>query len=167
MTDKDRNEYQTKTKSLEESIKGLENLKKPYENEMLRILKEFGNIKNLDPEFALTYANDHWNICENNGEFYNYLMNVVRDYTTQGNKYKLGKNLSEMGMIYKEKEALDYKKKYVTIDSEKTCDLCKNKISNAIFVVYPNLKVYHVKCAKNLNIDPMTGVDFSKKKFVG
>ena len=132
---------------------------------MLKILKKFGNIKNIDPIFALNYANDHWNICENN-DFFNYLLNVVRDYTVEGNKYKIGKNLSEMGLVYKEKEAYEYKKKYVTIDSEKTCDLCKKKIGNTIFVVYPNLRVYHSKCAVNHNIDPMTGVDFSKKKYV-
>ena len=132
---------------------------------MLRILKKFGTIKNIDPLFALNFANDHWNICESN-EFFSYLMNIVREYTVEGNKYKIGKNLSEMGLVYKEKEAYEFKKKYVTIDSEKTCDFCKKKIGNTIFVVYPNLRVYHSKCAVNLSIDPMTGVDFSKKKYV-
>ena len=28
------------------------------------------------------------------------------------------------------------------------------------------MKVYHSKCAPNPNIDPMTGVDFSKIKYV-
>ena len=28
------------------------------------------------------------------------------------------------------------------------------------------LRVYHSKCAQNTNIDPMTGVDFSKKKYI-
>ena len=85
----------------------------------------------------------------------------------EGNKYKIGKNLSEMGLVYKEKEAYEYKKKYVIIDDGKTCDLCKKKIGNTIFVVYPNLKVYHSKCAgNNYSIDPMTGVDFSKKKYI-
>ena len=54
----------------------------------------------------------------------------------------------------------------MTIDSDKSCDLCKKKIGSTIFVVYPNMKVYHSKCAPNPNIDPVTGVDFSKKKYV-
>ena len=164
VTETEKNELKKKIQNLKEENKKFEDLKKPYENEMLKILRDFGSIENLDPLFALNYADEHWNVC-GNLDFFNYLSNVIKEYTVEGNKYKIGKNLSEMGLIYKEKEALDYKKKYVTIDSDKTCDLCKKKIGNTIFVVYPNLKVYHVKCAANPNIDPMTGVDFSKKKF--
>ena len=139
--------------------------KAPYEQEMLNVLKNHGKIEELSPIKALEYANDHWNVCESN-DFFNYLMDVVKEYTISGNKYKITKNLSEIGLIYKEKEAYEYKKKYVTIDSDKACDLCKKKIGSTIFVIYPNLKVYHSKCAPNANIDPMTGVDFSKKKYV-
>ena len=152
-------------KELENEISRLDSLKKPYEDEMLKILKENGSIDKIDPIFALDYANDHWNICESN-EFFNYLMKVVKDFTVEGNKYKVTKNLSEIGLVYKEKEAYEFKKKYVTIDSDKACDLCKKKIGSTIFVVYPNLRVYHSKCAQNTNIDPMTGVDFSKKKYI-
>jgi hypothetical protein len=162
LTESERNEKIEKYKS---EIQKFEELKKPYELEMLKILKNFGKIKNIDPVFALEYANDRWNVCENS-EFFNYLQKMVREYTVEGNKYKIGKNLSEIGLVYKEKEAYEYKKKYVTIDSERTCDLCKKKIGNTIFVVYPNLRVYHSKCAPDHSIDPMTGVDFSKKKYV-
>ena len=165
LTETEKKEYQKKIEEYKKEIEKLESSKKPYEQEMLRILKKFGNIKNIDPLFALNFANEHWNICESN-EFFSYLMNIVREYTIEGNKYKIGKNLSEIGLVYKEKEAYDFKKKYVTIDSEKTCDFCKKKIGNTIFVVYPNLRVYHSKCAVNHSIDPMTGVDFSKKKYV-
>ena len=165
VTDHEKESFNKKIDEYKDEIKRLEELKKPYEQEMLKILKQYGSIQNIDPLFALNYANENWNICESN-DFFNYLLNVVRDYTVEGNKYKIGKNLSEMGLVYKEKEAYEYKKKYVTIDSEKTCDLCKKKIGNTIFVVYPNLRVYHSKCAVNHNIDPMTGVDFSKKKYV-
>ena len=152
-------------KQYEEEIKKNEESKAPYEQEMLNILKRHGKIEELNPIKALEYANDYWNVCESN-EFFDYLMDVVKEYTVSGNKYKITKNLSEIGLIYKEKEAYEYKKKYVTIDSEKTCDLCKKKIGTTIFVIYPNLRVYHSKCAQNANIDPMTGVDFSKKKYI-
>ena len=165
ITDKEKKEYNNEIDKLREEIKKLEELKKPYEDEMLKILKVYGTIENLDPLFALEYANEHINICDNN-DFFNYLTYVLTEYTEEGNKYKIAKNISGMGLVYKEKEALDYKKKYVTIDSEKICDLCKKKIGNTIFVVYPNLRVYHSKCAVNYNIDPMTGVDFSKKKCI-
>ena len=152
-------------KNLEAEIKKEEENKEPYEKQMFKILKEHGKIDEMNPINALEFANDHWNVCENN-DFFNYLMNVVKEYTVSGNKYKITKNLSEIGLVYKEKEAYEYKKKYVTIDSDKACDLCKKKIGSTIFVIYPNLRVYHSKCAPNINIDPMTGIDFSKKKYV-
>ena len=165
ISDTEKKECNKKIDELKKEMKNLEESKKPYEDEMLKILKVYGTIDNLDPLFVLNYTNEHINLCENN-DFFNYLTNVVTEFTEEGNKYKIAKNLSGMGLIYKEKEALDYKKKYVTIDSEKICDLCKKKIGNTIFVVYPNLRVYHSKCAVNYNIDPMTGVDFSKKKCI-
>ena len=165
VTEEEKKEINNEIKKLKDEIKKFEELKKPYEDEMLRILKLYGTIDNIDPLFALDYSNEHINICENN-DFFNYLSNIIKEYTEEGNKYKITKNLSQMGLVYKEKEALDFKKKYVTIDSEKTCDLCKKKILNTIFVVYPNLRVYHSKCAINYNIDPMTGVDFTKKKCI-
>ena len=165
ITENEKIECNNKIDKLRIEIKQLEEFKKPYEEEMLKILKDYGTIDNLDPLFVLNYANEHINLCENN-DFFNYLTNVIKEYTEEGNKYKITKNLTEMGLVYKEKEALDFKKRYVTIDSEKICDLCKKKIGNTIFVVYPNLRVYHSKCAVNYNIDPMTGVDFSKKKCI-
>ena len=69
----------------------------------IRILKVYGTIDNLDPLFALNYANEHINICENN-DFFNYLSNIIKEYTEEGNKYKITKNLTQMGLVYKEKE---------------------------------------------------------------
>ena len=165
ITETEKQDYNNEIEKLKGEVKKLEEFKKPYEEEMLKILKIYGTIENLDPLFVLNNINEHINICENN-DFFNYLNSVITEYTEEGNKYKITKNLSGMGLVYKEKEALDFKKKYVTIDSEKICDLCKKKIGNTIFVVYPNLRVYHSKCATNYNIDPMTGIDFTKKKCI-
>ena len=163
LTESDINECNDQISKLKEEIKNLNEKKKPFEEEMLKILKNYGSIQNLDPIFCLNYINEHINICEND-DFFNYLSNVISEYTEERNKYKITKNLSQMSSIYKEKEASDYKKKYVVIDSEKTCSLCKKKIGNTMFVIYPNLKIYHSRCVQNLNVDPITGVDFSKKK---
>ena len=133
---------------------------------MLNLLEKHGKIDEINPIKALELANEHWNVCDKNNEFFNYLINVIKEYTYNGNKYKMAKQFSEIGLVYEEQEAYDYKKKNVTIDSDKLCDLCKKKIGNTIFVIYPNMIVYHSKCAPNLNIDPLTGVDFTKKKYV-
>lgn len=164
LNESEKAKYSEKLSELKDEIKRMEDLKKPYEQEMLKILKNYKNWKNIDPLAALNYANENWNVLENN-DFFNYLSNVVRDYILEGKKYKIAKNLSEIGAVYKQKENCELQKKYVTIDSEKTCDLCKKKIGNTLFLVYPNLRVYHAKCAPDQSIDPSTGVDYRKKRY--
>ena len=165
MSESEKKEYNDQISKIKEEINKLNEMKKPFEDEMLRILKNYGSIQNLDPLFALNYANEHINVCESN-DFFNYLSNVITEYTEERNKYKLTKNLSEISAIFKEKEAMDFKKKSVLIDSNKICGLCNKKIGNTLFVVYPNLKIYHSRCIKNISVDPKTGVDFSKKKCI-
>ena len=165
MTESEKKEYNEQILKFKEEIKNLEEKKKPLEDEMLRILKNYGSINNLDPLYTLNYANEHINVCENN-EFFNYLTNIITEITEERNKYKITKNLSQISSFYKEKETMDLKKRYVIVDSNKICALCKKKIGNTIFVIYPNLKIYHSRCIKNLSIDPITGVDFSKKKCI-
>ena len=149
----------------EEELKQSEEKKKPFENEMIEILNKYGNIDLFDPLTALDFANDHLNICQEK-DFFNYLNKVVKDFTIKGNKHKITKNLSEMGLAYRMKEEYELKKKYVIIDSERICDLCKKKIGSISFAVYPNMKVYHSKCVNNINIDPLTGLDFSKTNYI-
>ena len=164
LNESEKAKYSERVNELKDEIKRMEDLKKPYEQEMLKILKNYKNWKNIDPLIALNYANENWNVLENN-DFFNYLSNVVRDYIIEGKKYKIARNLSEIGAVYKQKDNCELQKKYVAIDSEKTCDLCKKKIGNTLFLVYPNLRVYHAKCAPDQSIDPTTGVDYRKKRY--
>ena len=109
MSESEKKEYNDQISKIKEEINKLNEMKKPFEDEMLRILKNYGSIQNLDPLFALNYANEHINVCESN-DFFNYLSNVITEYTEERNKYKLTKNLSEISAIFKEKEAMDFKK---------------------------------------------------------
>ncbi len=47
---------------------------------------------------------------------------MVTDFTIEGNKYRITKNLSDIGLAYKAKEDYELKKKYVKIDSDRICD---------------------------------------------
>jgi len=42
--------------------------------------------------------------------FFNYLNKIVKDFTIKGNKNKITKNLSEIGIAYKMKEDYELKK---------------------------------------------------------
>ena len=131
---------------------------------MLNLLEKYGDITQLDPIYTLENLPPNINACD--GILHEYINKVIKEYTSLNNKYTLTKSLSDMALIYKEKEVLDAKEKYVSIESDTICELCKKKIGNTIFYVYPNMMIFHSKCAQNISICPTTGVDFNKKKMI-
>jgi hypothetical protein len=137
---------------------------KPFEKEMLNLMKTV-SIDDLDPKVVLECAGEHWNICDK-GPFFEYLMKITEEYTVLSNKFRIAKNLSDKALEYKELENYKLKRRHVNIDQDTLCALCGKKIGNTVFVFYPNMKIYHSKCATNLNVDPTTGVDFTKKMFI-
>ena len=42
-------------------------------------MKIYGDIENIGPIYALSFANERWNVCKNK-EFYYFLLNVVKKY---------------------------------------------------------------------------------------
>ena len=145
-------------------IKKTQEIMKPFENEMLYLMKNI-SIEDLDPKIVLENSVEQWNICDK-GVFFDYLKNIIEEYTVLSNKYRISKSLSDKALEYKEMENYQLKKRHVNIDQDTLCALCGKKIGSTVFVFYPNMKIYHSKCATNLNVDPTTGVDFTKKMFI-
>lgn len=116
----------------------------------------------LDPFLVLNELPQNWNI--NDKIIYDYLNLVLIEYTHLNNKYKILMNSCDMALAYKKKELADCKNKNVVIDNDTICELCRKKIGTTIFVIYPNMKIYHSKCAPNPSVCPITKEDFSKKK---
>ena len=67
-----------------------------------------------------------------------------------------------MDLVYQSKTLGEMKNKNIVVDNDTICELCRKKIGTTIFVVYPNMKIYHSKCAPNQNVCPITKIDFSK-----
>ena len=131
-----------------------------FQKEMLSILNNYGDI--IDPFIILNQIPPNWFISEES--LYSYLTQCIKNNSHVSNKYKIDRSLSEMALIYKEKELSDIKDSFISINNETQCELCKKRIGNTMFAVYPNNKIYHHKCAPNLNICPTTRTDFSKTK---
>lgn len=149
---------------MKDVLKKSETRLKTIKEEMLKIMISFGDFEKLDPVFVLSKIPDDWNAIGDGDSLKLYISTVMKNYSHLVNKYKNGKSLSEMALLYKEREALQVKNKSVTIENDTNCEFCGKKIGNTIFVVYPNMKIYHSKCATNPSICPTTGVDFTKKK---
>lgn len=48
------------------------------------------------------------------------------------------------------------------ITKETICKVCMKYIGEKVFVRYPNGSIIHFRCAKDLSVCPLTGIDFSK-----
>jgi hypothetical protein len=48
----------------------------------------------------------------------------------------------------------------VYIDDERPCVVCKKRVGDAVFGVFPNLKVAHFRCFKDRDVDPERGTPF-------
>jgi hypothetical protein len=156
------NMNQLKTARNETDRKNYENLSEIYKNEMLNCLKKFADNNLLDPFVVLNQIPVDWLLSDE--ALYNYLTKILKDYTHMSNKYKIARNLSETAVLYKEKELIESKDKSITIGNDSYCELCRKKVNTAMFSVYPNMKVYHPKCAANPNVCPVTRTDFTKNK---
>ena len=164
ITEEEKEKIKEEIEILRKKIKDTEDIMKPFEKEMLTLMKTV-SIEDLDPKVVLECAGEHWNICDK-GPFFEYLLKITEEYTILSNKFRIAKNLSDKALEYKELENYRLKRRHVNIDQDTLCALCGKKIGNTVFVFYPNMKIYHSKCATNLNVDPTTGVDFTKKKFI-
>ena len=131
-----------------------------FKKQMLYILKKYGDTQKLDVFMIMESLPGDWLLTEK--DLYDYLVKVIKTCNHMSNKYKLAKSLSEMSLLYKERDLIEAKGKSVNISNETNCEFCKKKIGATIFVVYPNMKIYHTKCAQNLTICPTSRVDFTK-----
>ena len=152
------------TKIIELKAKAEPGKEKVFDDEILNILNKYGDVNKLDPVFAFQNIPTNMNVSQDS-ILSKYIEKVFKQYTSLTNKYKIARNISDMALIYKEKEVLEEKHKGVFIENETTCCLCNKKIGNT-FVIYPNMKLFHPKCATNLSVCPSTGCDFSKKKAI-
>lgn len=118
LNESEKAKYSERVNELKDEIKRMEDLKKPYEQEMLKILKNYKNWKNIDPLIALNYANENWNVLENN-DFFNYLSNVVRDYIIEGKNIKLQEILVKLVQFINKKIIVNYKKNMLLLTQKK------------------------------------------------
>lgn len=133
-----------------------------YKNQILNVLKKYGDNPKLDVFLVLQHIPGDWLLSEQ--ILYEYLVKVIKNSNHMSNKYKIARSLSEISLLYKEKEVIEARNKSVTIGNDTNCELCKKRIGSTLFVVYPNMKIYHTKCAQNLSICPVTRTDFTKKQ---
>lgn len=129
--------------------------------QILSILKRYGDSSKLNLFVVMKYLPGEWQLSEQ--AVFEYLVRTIKNNNHTSNKYKIARAISEMSLLCKEREVIEAKNKKVEIGNDSICGQCSKRIGSTIFVVYPNMKYYHTKCAPNPNVCPSTKVDFSKK----
>eukprot|EP00762_Andalucia_godoyi_P002350 ANDGO_07554.mRNA.1 hypothetical protein len=90
-----------------------------------------------------------------------YLSRVVAHANAVKNDRVVVKNLAKGSRMEIEYTRMCAVSRRAVIGENKMCGVCKKRINENHFVaVYPNLRVVHYSCHKNVHIDPVDGRDF-------
>ena len=114
LNESEKAKYSERVNELKDEIKRMEDLKKPYEQEMLKILKNYKNWKNIDPLIALNYANENWNVLENN-DFKNIKLQEILVKLVQFINKKIIVNYKKNMLLLTQKKHVIYVKKKLEI----------------------------------------------------
>jgi len=94
----------------------------------------------------------------------NFLESALRSKTRERRELQVVKNLLKLENLRVRDEKIKASSRVIKIYKGRLCPVCKKEIKGSVFTVYPgaNGAVVHYMCAKNKNICPVTGTDFSK-----
>ena len=95
-----------------------------------------------------------------NALFY-FLQSAISNILHEERTTKCTKHMSEQEKLQIEAKLIMKKKSYVRITKHKDCAVCKKKIGDKVFVVYPNGVVARQSCISNehlqMHVCPKTG----------
>lgn len=125
------------------------------------LLKKYSTHPDLDPTSVMEIIPDNWSLSSASENSLQLYLHVALSHSLHKSRVaKIIRHLSDMELIQTECEWTDRRKAFVRITNEKLCDMCKKKIGDRPFGVYPNGKVVHQKCMGSPNVCPVTNVNF-------
>ena len=133
------------------------NMKK-FQNCAENLLQKYATHEEMDPLLVLEIIPEHWELSSS--ALHTYLYVALSHTLHRGHDVGILNQLSEMNLIQTECEWTAKRNASVKITNERRCDVCRNKIGNRPFVVYPNGKVVHHSCMGASNICPVTKTNF-------
>lgn len=131
-----------------------------FKRSAFELLKKYSTHPDLDPLSVMDIIPENWSLSDKEGSLQLYLHVALSHSLHKSRVAKIVRHLSDMELIQTECEWTEYRKAFVRITAEKLCDVCKKKIGDRPFGVYPNGKVVHQKCMTAPNICPVTNINF-------
>ncbi len=134
-------------------------------------LKKYATHDKMNAEKVLTMIPEEWGLREvksgnEDDSLYQYLSLTLDDRLEKENNTKVGKSAAEMYKLNVETDLIKLQRAYVVISPERKCKVCLKPLAGAkSFYVFPNGVVTHSNCVKDINVCPVTNVNFAKKVF--
>lgn len=132
-----------------------------FEKCAFELLKKYSTHPDLNPTSVMEIIPDAWSLSSASEYSLQLYLHVALSHSLHKSRVaKIIRHLSDMELIQTECEWTEYRRSYVKITNEKLCDMCKKKIGDRPFGVYPNGKVVHQKCMVSPNVCPVTNTNF-------
>jgi len=134
-----------------------------YQKRVLSLLQKYSFHNQLNPLEVIDILPDYWKLSATDGDsnsLLSYLTSTMQNYVHKQKNTKIARQLAEMEQLQVECQWIKARRPYVRITPERTCDVCKRKINDKVFVVYPNGVTTHHTCIQDTNVCPVTGENF-------
>eukprot|EP01022_Parablepharisma_sp_SALTPOND_P004516 TRINITY_DN120428_c0_g1_i1.p1 TRINITY_DN120428_c0_g1~~TRINITY_DN120428_c0_g1_i1.p1 ORF type:complete len:983 (+),score=128.19 TRINITY_DN120428_c0_g1_i1:95-2950(+) len=132
-------------------------------------LKKYASNEKMNAEAIINMLPEDWGLIEQregheDSSLLQYLELTFNDRLEKANNYKVAKGVAEMHKLNLEADLLKLQRAYVVISPERKCKVCIRQLAGAkSFYVFPNGVVTHLNCVKDVNICPVTNINFLKK----
>eukprot|EP01022_Parablepharisma_sp_SALTPOND_P007787 TRINITY_DN1329_c0_g1_i3.p1 TRINITY_DN1329_c0_g1~~TRINITY_DN1329_c0_g1_i3.p1 ORF type:complete len:985 (+),score=137.12 TRINITY_DN1329_c0_g1_i3:10756-13710(+) len=158
------------TPAMKSELEALRKYMYGYEAYCKGFLKRYAANEKMDAEAALSMLPDDWSIKEQkegkeDDSLLTYLILALNDRLGKDINYKIARNAAEMQKLNLEYENAKLQKAFVLMNPGNICKVCNKALGTKTFYVYPNGVVTHTQCAKDVNICPVTNVNFNKKVY--
>ena len=160
----------TQTAAIKSELEALKKYMTGYEMYCKAFLKKYAANEKMDAETILNILPDDWAIKDqkegkDDESLLTYLILALNDRLGKDINYKIARNVAEMQKLNLEYENAKLQKAFVMINPKNICKVCNKALGTKSFYVYPNGIVTHTQCAKDVNVCPVTNVNFTKKVY--
>jgi hypothetical protein len=94
----------------------------------ISLLKKHSTNESLDPKVVLEKLPSDWELVTSDFNLAAYLSTVFDHLLTVQENSKVSKNLSKIELLNKENELNTMKCAYVSVNSDRECQVCKSKL---------------------------------------
>ena len=91
-----------------------------------------------------------------------YMKSVLRDTASKRRNAQVVHHLVRSENRQLHAQLVKVQSEPIRIAADRICDFCQKRLGTTVFARYPNGVVIHLKCMKDKNVCPVTGVRFNQ-----